>query len=294
MAGLPRAGSTLLSSLLNQNPNLYSGPSSPVLGAMYTTHEHFLGNELYTGFPKPDSVNKIIGSLIDDWYYDVKEPIVIDKNRAWTARVPFIEGYIQQEAKIIVPVRRVDEILTSILTMIHRNPFEEGQPRINFVDEILVKNNIPIDDENRCVHLLNSGGIVWESLNALMMGLEEGHKDKFHYVDYNDLVNDPQGELDKIYEFLGEESFEHTFDNLTNIHREDDIATYGLSDMHEVHAKLKKKSAHPDAVLPPSIIELYSKNRVQLEFWSNPEVVSIKPQKVPPPKTKPNNYNLFS
>ena len=294
MAGLPRAGSTLLSSLLNQNPNLYSGPSSPVLGAMYTTHEHFLTNELYTGFPKPDSVNKIIGSLIDDWYYDVKKPIVIDKNRAWTARVPFIEGYIQQEAKIIVPVRRVDEILTSILTMIHRNPFEEGQPRINFVDEVLVKNNIPIDDENRCIHLLNGGGIVWESLNALMMGLEEGHKDKFHYVDYNDLVNDPQGELDKIYEFLGEESFEHTFDNLTNIHREDDIATYGLSDMHEVHSKLKKKSAHPDAVLPPSIIELYSKNRVQLEFWSNPEVVSIKPQKVPPPKTKPNNYNLFS
>ena len=46
MAGLPRAGSTLLSSLLNQNPNLYSGPSSPVLGAMYTIHEHFLGNEL--------------------------------------------------------------------------------------------------------------------------------------------------------------------------------------------------------------------------------------------------------
>ena len=294
MAGLPRAGSTLLSSLLNQNPNLYSGPSSPVLGAMYTIHEHFLTNELYTGFPKPDSVNKIIGSLIDDWYYDVKKPIVVDKNRAWTARVPFIEGYIQQEAKIIVPVRRVDEILTSILTMIHRNPFEEGQPRINFVDEVLVKNNIPIDDENRCIHLLNGGGIVWESLNALMAGLQEGHKDKFHYVDYNDLVNDPQGELDKIYEFLGEESFEHTFDNLTNIHREDDIATYGLSDMHEVHSKLKKKSAHPDAVLPPSIIELYSKNRVQLEFWSNPEVVSIKPQKVPPPKTKPNNYNLFS
>ena len=294
MAGLPRAGSTLLSSLLNQNPNLYSGPSSPVLGAMYTTHEHFLGNELYTGFPKPDSVNKIIGSLIDNWYYDVKEPIIIDKNRAWTARVPFIEGYIQQEAKIIVPVRRVDEILTSILTMIHRNPFVEGQPRINFVDEVLVKNNIPIDDENRCVHLLNNGGIVWESLNALMMGLEEGHKDKFHYVDYNDLVNDPQGELDKIYEFLGEESFEHSFDNLENPHREDDLATYGLRDMHEVRSEFKKKSTHPSAILPPSIIELYNNNRQTLEFWSTPEVVSIKPQKVPAPKTKPNNYNLFS
>ena len=41
MAGLPRAGSTLLSTLLNQNPRLYSGPSSPVLGAMYVTHDNF-------------------------------------------------------------------------------------------------------------------------------------------------------------------------------------------------------------------------------------------------------------
>ena len=47
--------------------------------------------------------------------------------------MPFIEGYIKQEAKIIVPVRRIDEILASILTMIKRNPFKEGQPRINLL-----------------------------------------------------------------------------------------------------------------------------------------------------------------
>ena len=46
MAGLPRAGSTLLSTLLNQNPRIYSGPSSPVLGAMYGIHEDFQSNEL--------------------------------------------------------------------------------------------------------------------------------------------------------------------------------------------------------------------------------------------------------
>ena len=224
MAGLPRAGSTLLSSILNQNPRFYSGPSSPVLGAMHTIHDNFLSNELYTGYPKPDSVNKIIGSVIDNWYYDIEKPVVIDKNRAWCARVPFIEGYIKQDAKVIVPVRRVDEILASILTMIKRNPFQEGQPRINFVDEQLVKFNIPINDENRCQYLLSDqGGIVWESLNATKLGVDEGHSDKFLFVDYNHLVKDPQKELNKIYEFLGEEPFEHTFDNLSNEHREDDI-----------------------------------------------------------------------
>jgi len=294
MAGLPRAGSTLLSTLLNQNPRFYSGPSSPVLGAMYTAHSNFIGNELYTGYPKPDSVNKIIGSIIENWYDDVEEEIIFDKNRAWCARVPFIEGYIGQEAKIIVPVRRIDEIITSILTMIKRNPFQDGQPRINFVDEYLVKSNIPINDENRCQHLLNNDGIIWESLNATKLGVDEGHSDKFHYVDYNDLVDDPQTELNKIYTFLGEESFEHSFNGLSNQHREDDITTYGLGDMHEVHSKLEKTSSDPSEVLPASIIELYNSNKETLEFWKEPIKTFSTQTKVVAPNTNQNSYNLFS
>ena len=294
MAGLPRAGSTLLSTLLNQNPRLHSGPSSPVLGAMYATHNNFISNELYTGYPKPDAVNQIIGSIIENWYYDVEKPVIIDKNRAWCARVPFIEGYIKQEAKIIIPVRRIDEILASVLTMIKRNPFKDGQPRINFVDEYLVKNNIPINDENRCQHLLNPDGIVWESLNATKLGVDEGHSDKFHYVDYNDLVDDPQGELNKIYTFLGEDSFPHSFDNLSNQHREDDITTYGLGDMHEVHSKLEKTSSDPSEVLPSSIIDLYNSNKETLEFWKEPIKTFSTQTKVVTPQTTGNSYNLFS
>ena len=292
MAGLPRSGSTLLSTLLNQNPRIYSGPSSPILGTMYATHDSFIGNELYTGYPKPDQVNEIIGSIIEHWYSDIDKPVVIDKNRAWCARVPFIEGYIKQDAKVIVPVRRVDEILASILTMIKRNPFEEGQPRINFVDEYLVKTNIPINDENRCQHLLNPDGIVWESLNATKLGVDEGYGDKFHYVDYNDLITDPQGQLDQIYEFLGEEPFKHTFDNLSNDHREDDLTTYGLGDMHKVHEKIQKKSQDPNSILPDSIIELYNKNKKTLEFWKIHDTIEVKPNIISPNNS--NNYNLFS
>ena len=298
MAGLPRAGSTLLSTLLNQNPKIYSGPSSPVLGAMYATHDNFQSNELYTGYPKPNQVNEIIGSVIEHWYSDIDKPVVIDKNRAWCARVPFIEGYIKQEAKIIVPVRRIDEILASILRMIKRNPFKEGQPRINFVDEQLVKFNIPINDENRCQYLLsNQGGIVWESLNATKLGVDEGHSDKFLFVDYNDLVKDPQKELNEIYEFLGEEPFEHTFENLSNNHREDDITTYGLGDMHEVHSELKKVSTDPSEILPDSIIELYNSNKSNLEFWNiGRSVKTVTPIVTSPVPINPSSktYNLFS
>jgi sulfotransferase len=268
---------------------------------MFTLHDNFQGNELYTGYPKPDQVNEIVGSVIRHWYSDVEEEVIFDKNRAWTARVPFIEGYVGQEAKVIVPVRRVDEILASILTMIHRNTFKEGQPRINFVDEQLVKNNIPISDENRCQYLLTTqGGIVWESLNAVKLGVEAGHADKFLFVDYNNLVEDPQKELNEIYEFLGEEPFDHTFDGLTNEYREDDLTTYGLSDMHEVHSKLEKTSPDPSTVLPDSIIELYNSNKKNLEFWNysnDSGVINTQPKVINPnipPNTPKNNYNLFS
>lgn len=288
MAGLPRSGSTLLSSILNQNPRFYSGPSSPVLGAMFAVEQDFMGNELYHGYPKPDQVREIIGNIPHHFYSDVQQPVVFDKNRAWTARVPYIEGYIGEQAKILVPVRRIDEILTSILTMIHRNPFREGQPRINFIDEQLIKTDIPINDLNRCMYLLGEGGIVYESLNAIMMGFQQNVRDKMHFVDYNDLVDNPEKIMEDIYDFIGEEFYDHDFGSISNIHREDDLITYGLSDMHQVRSKVKKTSPPPASILPEEIIDIYEQNKRRLEFWGTPDIVTITP-KVKAPLTKDNN-----
>ena len=236
---------------------------------MYAMEENFTTNELYTGYPKPNQVKEIIGSIPHHFYSDIEKPVVFDKNRAWTARVPYIEGYIGQQAKILVPVRRVDEILASVLTMIHRNPFQEGQDRINFVDEYLVKTNTPINDYNRCMHLINPDGIVYESLNAVKLGLDSNMRDKMHFVDYNDMVSNPDQVMEDIYDFLGEEYYEHMFDGLSNIHRENDINTYGLNDMHEVHSKLEKTSSSPESILPEEILNLYNENKESLEFWSS-------------------------
>tara|TARA_R110000796_G_scaffold238201_4_gene358490 strand:- start:2520 stop:3374 length:855 start_codon:yes stop_codon:yes gene_type:complete len=277
MAGIPRSGSTLLSSILNQNPRFYSGPSSPVLGAMFAVEQDFMGNELYHGYPKPDQVREIIGNIPHHFYSDVQQPVVFDKNRAWTARVPYIEGYIGEQAKILVPVRRIDEILTSILTMIHRNPFQEGQSRINFIDEQLIKTDIPINDLNRCMYLLGEGGIVYESLNAIMMGFQQNVRDKMHFVDYNDLVDNPEKIMEDIYDFIGEEFYDHDFGSISNIHREDDLITYGLSDMHQVRSKVKKTSPPPASILPEEIIDIYEQNKRRLEFWGTPDIVTITP-----------------
>lgn len=263
MAGLPRSGSTLLSSILNQNPRIYSGPSSPVLSTMYTVENHLANNELFYGYPKPEQANLIISNIIHQFYSDIEKPVVIDKNRAWTARVPYIEGYIKEKAKIICPVRDIDEILTSMIMMIRRNPYQEGQGRINFIDEQLVKLNIPLSDDNRCEYIAGPQGILGQSLSAIQEGFKQGFKDRIHFVEYKNLVNNPEETLENLYEFLGEDSYEHTFDELENQSREQDLRTYGLADMHEVRSELKATAPSPKEILSKNILDKCK----GMDFW---------------------------
>lgn len=265
MAGLPRSGSTVLSSILNQNPRIYSGPSSPVLSTMYAVENRLQNDELFYGYPKPEQANLIISNIIHQFYSDIEKPVVVDKNRAWTARVPYIEGYIKQKAKIICPVRDIDEILTSMIMMIRRNPYQEGQPKINFIDEQLVKLNIPINDDNRCEYIAGPQGILGQSLNAIVEGYKQGYGNRIHFVEYSDLVNHPKETLESLYQFLDEESFDHTFDNLKNENPENDLITYGLSDMHKIHSKLEFRAKDPKEVLSSSILEKCK----GMDIWRN-------------------------
>ena len=55
LSGLPRSGSTLITSLLNQNPQIHASTNSPVLDTIHYTEEYLLKNsEQYRAHPKPD------------------------------------------------------------------------------------------------------------------------------------------------------------------------------------------------------------------------------------------------
>ena len=266
MGGLPRSGSTLLSSILNQNPRFDSGSSSPVLPLMHTIIDHLWNNELYHAYPKPQQASDIVKNIAYQWYGDTTAPVIFDKNRAWPARLDLIKGHLNIEnPKIICPVRDTDEILTSFISMIHRNPFHEGQEKINFIDEQLVKQNIPINDENRCIQIAEAqGGILFEAWNAMIQGINQGYSQYMYFVDYNHLITNPQETINNLYEFLEEEPYEHDFSNIFNKHEENDLNTYGLGDMHKVRQELKKTSPDPKDILPESILGRYK----QMEFWN--------------------------
>lgn len=262
MSGLPRSGSTLLSSILNQNPRFYSGPSSPVVPTMIALENSLSNDELFLGYPKPQQAKEIISSVLPQYYSDRQEPVIFDKNRSWTIRMEYIPGYFDIQPKVICPVRDTAEILTSFISMIRRNPYQVNG-KINFVDEMLVKNNISLTDDNRCEFLASPNGILGQSVEGLRKALMEGYDNSIHLVEYRDLVNNPKETMDKIYEFLGEEPFEHTFDNIENGNRENDAQIYGFADMHEVRPEVKATSANPEEILSEDILEK-CKNT---EFW---------------------------
>lgn len=262
MSGLPRSGSTLLSALLNQNPRFYSGPSSPVVPTMIALEQSLANDELYLAYPKQSQAAKIISSVLENWYSDVEKPVIFDKNRSWVNRLHYIPGYFGIEPKVLYPVRNIADILTSFISMYRRNPYT-GQGRIPFLDEMLIKSNIPLSDDNRCEVLCSPGGIVGASYNGLKQVFAEGREKQIHLIEYDDLINQPEETMRKIYDFLGEEYFKHNFESIENIHRENDQMVYGLPDMHDVRSTLSKVSAKPEEVLSEATLA----KCVGAEFW---------------------------
>lgn len=272
MAGLPRSGSTLLSAILNQNPEVYSGPSSPVVSCMHTLDGMLQKDELYRAYPKPEQAVQMIYGLISGYYGDIDRPVVIDKNRAWAAQVPLAEKYIQRQAKIICPVRDIDEILASMISMVRRSPQNGGVSRTNFIDEPLLKLNIPLTDENRCNYIAGPNGILGNSLRAIVDGARAGFLDRMLFVEYRDLIAHPERTMRRIYEFLGEAHFSHDFGNIENADKERDLEVYGLQDMHDVRRVVEATAPDPRLVLPPRVLERCR----GMDVWRNPEALGPK------------------
>lgn len=269
MAGLPRSGSTLLSAILNQNPNIHSGPSSPVVPTMLAIEISLSNDELFLAYPKPEQASKIISCVLDNFYSDISAPVIIDKNRSWIDKINYIRGYFNiQKPKILYPVRDIKEILASFISMHKRNLYK-GSGKLPFPDESLVKSNLPLSDDVRCEFLCGNMGIIGQSYNGLKKCFLEGNDDCVHIIEYNELIIDPETTMRKIYDYLEMDYYEHDFNNLVNLYRENDLQVYGLEDMHEVRKKLEKVSTTPEDILPENVLEKLK----NLEFWRKNDII---------------------
>jgi hypothetical protein len=97
LAGLPRSGNTLLSAILNQNPDIYSTPLSPLPGLMWdyisscASMEQINRNE-----ENEERSQQLLSSFFDTFYKDVDKPIIIDREKSWgtPSNLELIKEYV--------------------------------------------------------------------------------------------------------------------------------------------------------------------------------------------------------
>lgn len=267
MSGLPRSGSTLISSILNQNPNIYSSANSPMCGMIFNLERSILASEQYTAYPKPDVMPETIMGVLKGYYSDTPKEIIVDKSREWSLPEHFaaLKRNLPYEPKIIMPVRSILDILASFITLVNKNP---GKP--NFIDlEIEARKEFnfyrPANDI-RCDHLMRPKGLIDNSLYGIAFALHPDNQKYFHFVEYDNLVENPEEEINKIYDFYGVERYTHDYSNIVNNIKEDDNV-YGLIGQHDVRSSISRRNIDKYKVLSEYVINKYNGQ----EFWRNNE-----------------------
>jgi sulfotransferase len=247
LSGLPRTGSTLLGSILAQNPRIHVTPTSPLYSLLVNANEHLnLLNRQYT-FDQVAVGNRIYPALVEAVYADIAQPIIFDKHRGWPKHVPSISAYINAAPTIICTVRPIAEIITSYLVLAEADPS-------NFIDAHLRTLDQPMTNESRA-HLLWSSYLT-TSYESLAQGLRT-HPEQLLLVEYRDLVCRPAATLARLYEFCGLDSFEHRWTGIENRCAEAKDEAWGLKNLHTIRPTLGMQSTDPRAYLPRAAIEYF-------------------------------------
>lgn len=243
MAGLPRSGNTLLTYILNQNPDLHVSANSPVSWLSYQLSLVIPQREEYLSCPKPNFIKKLVKSTIDNYYEDVNESHVIDRSGAWGLKENYsiLKECIIDKPKVICPIRSIPEILTSFITLCDKNPG-------NFIDVRLPE----VTNANRCQFLMKPKSMI----DVCLRGYTETliHTDAM-FIEYDDIVFDTKNTINKIYNFLGVQRYEHNYAIIEGQKHDDSI--YGMP-LHEVRKTIQKTSKSPEDVLGKELVEMYS------------------------------------
>ena len=296
LSGLPRSGSTLIANVLAQNPAIYTTPTSACHDGMLTIRNNWYPQPRKLVDPQPEKMHRVLGSLMEGWdkweenkadknisdpknlariiskmaaefptddlaavyraflfnYHNTDRPIVVNKGRGWLPMLEMVEYATGEKAKVIVPVRDIPQILSSF-EKLHRKHAHERPDRGDFFKAQTV--------QGRCLNLLGDNDIIGIAYNRLKDALQRGLEDRLLLVEFSDLTYNPQGTMERIYDFLEVEPFEHDFENVEQVTEENDFI-HG-ADYHKIRPKIKPVKDDSVKILGKQLVKDYTGT----EFW---------------------------
>ena len=248
LAGFPRSGNTLLTSILNQNPDVCCTPNSITLEIM---KELFLlkRTDVFQNFPDEQSLNNVMDEVYNLYYKHWNYKYIIDRGPAGTSdNLMVLRKHFKKEIKVIFLVRPILEVLASWITWANKTP-----------DNYLKK--VATNPTAACHWLMRKEGQITKELLGMQNLLKPENKHHVLFIDYKDLVRKPHQTIKGIYKFLDIPSFKHRFIDL------DQVVVNGISyqditlgkGMHTIKTKKLIKSETNVNILPLEIIKQYGK-----------------------------------
>jgi hypothetical protein len=235
LSALPRAGNTLLGSIINQNKNIQVTANSIVTDLLWETHK-IKDFENYRNFPDENSFNSVFNNVINNYYSKWKANFIIDRGPWGTPANLFLLKQIIKNPKFVLLKRPVLECLASY-----------------------IKLEKPVDIENRCFELMSNTGMIGKNMWSVKNIIEQ--KENYILIDYVDLVKDPKKEIKKIFKFLNIKDFKISLNNLkqfsaNNISYDDSILNL---DYHTIRTdKIELDKYKITDILSKKIIKQYS------------------------------------
>ena len=268
LAGLPRSGNTLLSAILNQNPEIYSTPLSPIPTLMwnYTSSCNYMEQVIRNKENETRAMNQLL-SFFNTFYKDVDKPVIIEREKDWGTppNLDLIKKYVTPSPKIIMTVRDILEIIASFIAMdaeyIKRETGDSG----------FFINNYRSAEDAMAEYIMRPNGDIDKSLLSLSSAFYPENKGMFHIVEYNDIVLRPDETMSGIYKFLEMPDYKHDFNNIKKIELDNDVILGLPEKLHDIRGLISKSSTSTD-ILSDYIKHKYS----NMEFWRKGSLLKVR------------------
>jgi sulfotransferase len=257
ISGLPRAGSTLLAALLRQNPRFHAGMTS-VVGSLYLALlGEMSGRNEFAVFIDNRRRHALLSSLFEAHYRDIHPTkLVFDTNRLWCSKLSGL-AQLFPAARVICCVRHMSWIIDSVERLVQRNPFEPSKI-FNFDPSGTVY--------SRAEGVAGANGFVGFAYNALKEAFFGAESGRLILIQYDSLTRQPKETLQKLYDALGEPSFEHDFENVVYEDAAEFDARLGTPGLHVVGRRVQ--ASERPTVLPPDLFRRYEGDN----FWREPSL----------------------
>ena len=235
LCSLPRAGNTILGSILNQSKDIRLTANSILPEIIYQLYL-IKQDQLFTNFPDHNSYDNIIQNIFNNYYKNWNVNNIITRGTWGTPANLHLLKSIIKKPKFIILYRPVLECLASF-----------------------IKIEKPINVESRCNQLLNKKDIIGKSLWSIKNIIQ--NKEDHIVIQYKDLVINTNDTLKKIFNYL-----EVEFENI-NTNNLKQFNTNGISyddsvlpfDLHTIRTdKIKLDDYKIEDYLPTNIIKQYS------------------------------------